>query len=204
MSLEKASRDQSFLRFEMTDIPTQHGIFKMGTIESDIESHPHVVLVLGDIQKEGVLTRIHSECFTGDIFGSFRCDCNDQLSKALQNIGSAGSGVLIYMRQEGRGIGLTNKLKAYRLQDSGFDTIDANLELGLPVDARDYTIAAQVLNALGVTSVRLMTNNPDKIAAMKMLGIAVDERMPLIGQKRHQSQRYVTTKIERLGHLISS
>ncbi|WP_283214622.1 GTP cyclohydrolase II [Sphingomonas sp.] len=187
----------------MTSIPTLNGVFNIGVMESGIGLQPHVVMTMGDVTVPGILTRIHSECLTGDVFGSFRCDCRDQLSMALERIGEAGSGILIYLRQEGRGIGLANKLRAYQLQDRGFDTVDANLELGLPVDAREYAAAAQILRALGVPSIRLMTNNPDKIEAVRLLGITVDSRVPLVTESRRQNQRYLATKVERLGHFIS-
>ena len=200
---ENAAVDETVFDISgMIDIPTRYGVFKMGLVDNAKDQQPHVVLSLGQIARRGVLTRIHSECLTGDVFGSFRCDCRDQLSKSLRQIGAEGAGVLIYLRQEGRGIGLANKLKAYGLQDRGWDTIDANIELGLPVDARSYQAAAHALRELGVNSIRLMTNNPEKIAALYDLGICVEERVPLIGEKRVQSERYVATKIERLGHLI--
>ena len=163
----------------------------------------HIALTKGDISGENILTRIHSECLTGDVLGSKRCDCGNQLHKALRAIEKNGSGVLLYMRQEGRGIGLFNKLKAYELQENGFDTVDANRELGFPDDMRDYKVAAEILKKLGVKSVRLMTNNPDKVDQVEKYGIEVSEREPLEIKSNEIDEYYLKTKVYRMGHKLN-
>ena len=162
----------------------------------------HVALVRGDIRDAGVLVRIHSECLTGDVFGSQRCDCGDQLDMAMEKIAAAGAGVVLYLRQEGRGIGLTNKLRAYALQDGGMDTVEANHALGFADDARDFTPAVQMLQALGVSWTRLMTNNPRKCATLEAAGIVV-ARVPLLTCVQANNAQYLRTKAEKLGHLIA-
>lgn len=163
----------------------------------------HYALVIGELDPStAILTRLHSECFTGDLLGSLKCDCGDQLKGAIAAIGREGSGVLLYLAQEGRGIGLVSKLKAYALQDQGFDTVDANLRLGFGVDEREFQPAADMLKALGVTSVRLMTNNPDKVAQLETKGITVAERVPHIFQSNAHNSHYLDTKRDRTGHYL--
>ncbi|HSL82532.1 MAG TPA: GTP cyclohydrolase II, partial [Thermoanaerobaculia bacterium] len=185
-------------------IPTRFGEFRAIGFESLIDGSQHVALVRGEVAgKPGVLVRVHSECLTGDVFGSLRCDCGAQLGLAMERIAAEGEGVLLYFRgHEGRGIGIIHKLAAYALQERGRDTVDANLDLGLPSDARDYGIGAQILAELGVTSMRLMTNNPAKLAGLEGYGIEVVERVPLETRPNSHNRRYLTTKVERLGHLM--
>ena len=194
----------------LTDVrmPTHDGAFRMyayreaGAPEG---AQPHIALVAGDLSgDEPVLTRIHSECLTGDVFGSQRCDCGQQLDGALDQIAAEGRGVVLYLRQEGRGIGLLNKLRAYELQDEGFDTVEANHQLGFPADTRDYRIAADMLKDLGVEQVRLLTNNPLKISGLNRHGIQVIDRLPLIFEPNEANRRYLETKRQRLGHLIEA
>ncbi|MDI6600162.1 MAG: bifunctional 3,4-dihydroxy-2-butanone-4-phosphate synthase/GTP cyclohydrolase II [Thermoanaerobacteraceae bacterium] len=188
-----------------THLPTAYGDFTLVAYPDSNSSEPHIVLLMGDVSGDKarpVLTRIHSECMTGDVFGSLRCDCGSQLHRALRMIAREGRGILIYMRQEGRGIGLMNKLKAYRLQDEGYDTVDANLQLGFPPDLRDYRTAAAILKDLGINSIRLLTNNPDKISDIEKYGIHVAERVPLITGRNSINSRYLNTKREKMGHMI--
>jgi len=154
------------------------------------------------LHNEPVLVRVHDECLTGDIFGSLRCDCGEQLHSALQIIQKEGKGVLLYMRQEGRGIGLENKLHAYLLQENGLDTVEANEKLGFPVDKRDYGIGAQILRDLGITKMRLLTNNPKKFAALTGYGLEIVERVPIITEPKEENKQYLQTKKEKLGHLL--
>ena len=181
-------------------LPSEYGTFMAYGFLDRKTGKEHVALTKGDIKKDGVLTRIHSECLTGDVLGSRRCDCGSQLHKALRNIEENGEGVLLYLRQEGRGIGLFNKLKAYELQEKGFDTVDANLKLGFPEDMRDYKIASEILSRLGVKSVRLMTNNPDKINQLENYGIKVDSRCPIEIKSNDTDRRYLEIKARRMGH----
>jgi GTP cyclohydrolase II len=184
-------------------IPTDVGTFQLCVYENNRDDKEHLAIVMGEIdERNAVLVRIHSECFTGDVLGSRRCDCGDQLHAAMQLIAQNGGGVIIYLRQEGRGIGLVEKLKAYNLQDSGMDTVDANLALGHVADGRDYTVAAEILGDLGIQSVRLMTNNPEKIQELSRLGIRVDERIPLETQVYPDNAAYLLTKVERMNHLL--
>ena len=184
-------------------IPTDSGEFQLCYYRSDIDDKEHLALVYGDITgKENVLVRIHSECFTGDVFGSLRCDCGKQLRRAMQLVAAEGAGVVIYLRQEGRGIGLLDKLRAYNLQDEGYDTVDANLMLGHQADGRDYTIAALILQDLGVDSVHLLTNNPDKIEKLQALDIDVTKRVALPADVNAENAVYLRTKVERMRHLL--
>ncbi|MEM1332196.1 MAG: GTP cyclohydrolase II [Actinomycetota bacterium] len=181
-------------------LPTRHGEFRAVSYRSG-DGHEHLALVAGDVATDDVLTRVHSECLTGDVLGSVKCDCGDQLAHALGAIRSAERGVVVYLRgHEGRGIGLAAKIRAYELQDAGLDTVDANTAQGLPVDARDYGVAAAVLADLGVESVRLMSNNPAKAAGLVDHGIAVNDLVPILVASSDASRAYVQTKIERLGH----
>lgn len=199
----RKQHEQHIQRITETRLPTEYGEFKIIGYTNTIDDKEHIALVRGDISTGGaMLTRVHSECLTGDIFGSLRCDCGPQLHKALQEIDKAGKGVLIYMRQEGRGIGLINKLKAYHLQDNGLDTIEANENLGFLPDMRDYLIAAQILKDLNITQVKLMTNNPEKITALESYGIEVEKRVPLETALQEENERYMRTKYEKMGHFL--
>ncbi|HXQ21227.1 MAG TPA: GTP cyclohydrolase II [Candidatus Acidoferrales bacterium] len=180
------------------------GNFRVVAYRNDVDAHEHIALVKGRIHAaDVVLVRIHSECLTGDVFGSERCDCGDQLRQAAETINAAGKGVIVYMHQEGRGIGLANKIRAYALQDQGLDTVEANLELGFKDDGRDYGITAQMLRDLGVSKVRLLTNNPKKIDGLQRYGIEVVERLPIEIPPHQGNIRYLRTKQQKLGHLFS-
>jgi 3,4-dihydroxy 2-butanone 4-phosphate synthase/GTP cyclohydrolase II len=183
-------------------IPTDHGTFTAVGFRSLVDDRQHIALIMGDIgEGQSVLTRVHSECLTGDVFGSLRCDCGDQLDQALARVAAEGRGVVLYIRgHEGRGIGLLHKLAAYKLQDEGFDTVDANLNLGLPVDARDYGVGAQILYDLGVRSMRLMTNNPTKRAGIEGYGLTILEQVPLSVDVNDENRDYLKAKATRLGH----
>ncbi len=183
-------------------LPTLSGNFDIYTFEDDVPNE-NAVIVKGDPEgKEDVPMRIHSECLTGDVFGSKRCDCRDQLLKSLVYLGDQPYGMLIYLRQEGRGIGLINKIKAYSLQEQGYDTVEANLKLGLPADRRDYTYAVEVLNYFRIKSVKLMTNNPEKMKFLESNGIKVSGRIPLKSQSTEFNKFYLLTKKEKMGHQI--
>ncbi|MCA1294748.1 bifunctional 3,4-dihydroxy-2-butanone-4-phosphate synthase/GTP cyclohydrolase II [Paenibacillus sp. alder61] len=184
-------------------MPTDYGEFRAVAYTNEVDTKEHVALVKGDINgNEPVLVRVHSECLTGDVFHSHRCDCGPQFEAALRQIEQEGRGVLLYMRQEGRGIGLVNKLKAYKLQEEGFDTVDANLKLGFPADLRDYGIGAQILKDLGVRQIRLLTNNPRKIKGLEGYGLEVVERVPLQMKENADNTRYLHTKQAKLGHML--
>lgn len=186
-----------------TDLPTKYGEFQIHLYRSETDSKEHVALVKGEIKHDvPVLVRVHSECLTGDIFGSLRCDCNEQLVSALKMVEKAGAGVVLYMRQEGRGIGLLNKLKAYKLQDGGLDTVEANEKLGFRPDLRDYGIGAQILRDLGVGKMRLLTNNPKKVVGLHAFGLDIVERVSLEMDPNEINERYLRTKRDKLGHLI--
>ncbi|SJM89191.1 GTP cyclohydrolase-2 [Crenothrix polyspora] len=186
-----------------TPIPTKHGDFILHYYSNNIDDKEHIALVKGDVAgKNNVPVRIHSECFTGDVLGSRRCDCGEQLDLAMQIINVAGFGILIYLRQEGRGIGLLNKLRAYNLQDQGMDTVDANIELGHLADEREYSIAGLILENLQVTSVELITNNPKKIAALEKLGVTVAKRIPVEAVAHNDNIDYLKTKAKKMAHLL--
>jgi GTP cyclohydrolase II len=187
-----------------TRIPTAHGEFTLYYYSNNIDKKEHMALVKGDVtHQQSVPVRIHSECFTGDVLGSRRCDCGEQLDMALQMIEKAGRGILIYLRQEGRGIGLLKKLQAYNLQDEGLDTVDANLHLGHLADEREYDIAELMLKDLKVKSVSLITNNPNKIDELIKLGVQVDKRIPIETHIHHDNQDYLKTKVEKMSHILS-
>jgi 3,4-dihydroxy 2-butanone 4-phosphate synthase/GTP cyclohydrolase II len=190
-------------RIVSTEIPTEFGTFKLYLYESSVDESHHIVLVKGNVRTgEPVLVRVHSECLTGDIFGSRRCDCGEQLRQAMKIIDEKGRGVLLYMRQEGRGIGLANKIKAYALQDKGMDTVEANEALGFKPDLRDYGIGAQILVDLGLRKINLMTNNPKKIVGLEGYGLEVVKRIPLEIEPTHLNRQYLRTKKEKMGHKL--
>lgn len=186
-----------------TILPTEYGDFDLFVYEDVLDGYAHLALVKGSVKnKKNVLVRVHSQCLTGDVFHSLRCDCGEQLKKALQLIAKEGTGVLLYMGQEGRGIGLANKLKSYALQDKGLDTVEASLALGFEPDLRDYGLGAQILSDLGLTSIRLLTNNPKKIVGLKGFGLEITERIPILIKPTKKNIKYLVTKRDRLGHLL--
>lgn len=182
-------------------VPTEHGSFTMKLFREKATGLEHVAMVMGDV-RGSALVRVHSECMTGDVFGSLRCDCGPQLHFAMNEIGKRGSGVVVYLRQEGRGIGLANKLRAYQLQDQGMDTVEANQHLGFAADLRKFDAAVDILAALGISSVKLMTNNPRKVDTLREHGVAVEERVPVRSDVQPENERYLDTKARKLGHHI--
>jgi 3,4-dihydroxy 2-butanone 4-phosphate synthase/GTP cyclohydrolase II len=191
-------------RVSAVDFPTAYGHFQLHLYQSDIDEHHHLALTKGEVVgKKDVLVRVHSSCLTGDVFHSQRCDCGEQLHRAMQRIDQEGLGVILYMRQEGRGIGLANKILAYELQDNGRDTVEANKELGFKPDLRDYGIGAQILVDLGLTSIRLLTNNPKKVIGLKGYGLEITERLPLEVEPCSFNLSYLETKRDKLGHLLN-
>jgi len=196
-------------RAASTRIPTDYGEFQLVYFENSVDNKAHLAFCMGDFDEQpngtttdDVLVRLHSECLTGDIFGSRRCDCGEQLDNSLQMIAREGRGVLVYLRQEGRGIGLLEKIRAYNLQDTGVDTVDANLMLGHQADERDYTVAVRILENLGISSVRLITNNPSKISALEDSGIKVNNRVALKSFLNAENSRYLLTKVNRMNHIL--
>jgi 3,4-dihydroxy 2-butanone 4-phosphate synthase/GTP cyclohydrolase II len=198
--------EQIVQRAAEEEFPTIHGgMYKAIVYHNKVDGSEHMALVKGDISSgNGTLVRLHSECLTGDVFGSERCDCGDQIRQSLKLIDAQGAGVLLYMHQEGRGIGLTNKIKAYALQDQGRDTVEANLELGFKEDLRDYGVGAQMLRDMGVKRIRLLTNNPRKISGLEGYGLEVVERVPLEIPPIETNLQYLRTKQRKLGHLFSN
>lgn len=196
-------REKLVRRVAEAQLPSRYGSFVIYAYASEVDKEEHVALVMGDVSKgPPPLVRVHSECLTGDVLGSLRCDCGDQLQLAMERIGQEGRGVLLYMRQEGRGIGLHNKVRAYHLQDRGLDTVEANTALGFPPDKRDYGIGAQILADLGLSRVRLMTNNPQKLACLAGFGLEIVERVPLVSEPAPTNWRYLLTKQEKMGHML--
>ncbi len=199
----RRKNDKLVERVVSTTMPTAFGDFTVIGYRSLVDDKHHVALVKGDIEgKQDVIIRVHSECLTGDVFHSLRCDCGDQLEAALAVIEKEGQGVLLYLAQEGRGIGLLNKLKAYKLQEEGYDTVDANLKLGLPADLRDYGIGAQILVDLGLSSIRILTNNPKKIHGLEGYGLSVSEQLPIEPASNQHNADYLATKRSRMGHML--
>jgi 3,4-dihydroxy 2-butanone 4-phosphate synthase/GTP cyclohydrolase II len=190
-------------RIAIADMPTKYGPFAAHGYRSVIDGQQHVALVCGDVDgAKDVLVRVHSECLTGDVFGSFRCDCGEQLDRAMSQIAQEGTGVLLYLAQEGRGIGLLNKLRAYELQEQGYDTVDANVHLGFPVDSRDYSVGYQILADLGLTSIRVLTNNPRKLEGLEGYALTVTEQLPIEAEPNTFNAEYLRTKRERMGHIL--
>lgn len=199
----RLQHDPIIQRATETALPTKYGEFRMVGYENRVTGEHHVALVYGGLNTEmPVLVRVHSECLTGDVFGSLRCDCGEQLHKAMGMIAAEGSGVLVYLRQEGRGIGLINKIRAYALQDQGMDTVEANVALGFEADRRDYGVGASILRDLGVRSLKIMTNNPRKITGLEGFGLTISERVPLAPTIHEENRRYLDTKGSKMGHLL--
>ena len=198
-------RTESFVHSAAeTILPTPYGEFKAVAFSNDIDDYEHLALVKGDIDPDKeVMVRVHSECLTGDVFGSYRCDCGEQLKRAMEMVQEEGLGVILYLHQEGRGIGLVNKLKAYKLQDEGFDTVEANEQLGFDPDLRDYGVGAQILVALGVRKMKLITNNPRKIIGLEGYNLQVTGRVPIEIEPRPENRKYLLTKCQKLGHLMN-
>lgn len=193
-----------FAETTMARLPTAYGDFLIHLFVSEADGKEHLALVMGEVaHKQDVLVRVHSECLTGDIFGSRRCDCGHQLQSALKLIADEGTGALVYLRQEGRGIGLTSKLKAYNLQDQGFDTVEANLMLGHKADERDYLCASDILQSLGIESIRLISNNPSKIQSLTTAGINVSGRVAVPAFVHPENLRYLKTKVDKMSHLLA-
>ena len=209
----RLQRERSIMRIESIPLENEFGRWTLHAYASVLDGEPHVALCMGDLGRhteEGeprqvehpVLVRVHSQCLTGDVFGSLRCDCGDQLERAMKAIAEAGEGAIIYLRQEGRGIGLTNKLHAYRLQDEGLDTVEANEKLGFPADKRDYGIGAQILRDLGLRRLRILTNNPKKICRLEVYGLEIVEQRPIQVPANPHNRRYLETKRTKMGHLL--
>jgi len=197
-------KNESFVhKVAETVLPTPFGEFKAMAFVNDIDDYEHLALVKGDIDPEkDILVRVHSQCLTGDVFGSYRCDCGTQLKKSMAMVQKEGRGVILYLQQEGRGIGLANKVRAYELQDKGRDTVEANEELGFEADLRDYGVGAQILCALGIRNMRIMTNNPRKVKGLEGYGLVIKDRVPIETEPRPENMKYLLTKCHRLGHMM--
>ncbi len=203
MAALKLSTDVTIERKVLTRLPTDAGDFRLALYHNTLDDKEHLALVIGEPKgRSDVLVRVHSECFTGDVLGSQRCDCGEQLRRSMHLMAHEGQGILLYLRQEGRGIGLLDKLRAYNLQDQGYDTVEANLALGHQADERDYTVAALILRDWGVRSIRLLTNNPLKIDSLKALNVNVTGRVPLAPTFTANNTSYLRTKVERMRHLL--
>jgi 3,4-dihydroxy 2-butanone 4-phosphate synthase/GTP cyclohydrolase II len=201
----RMSTERLVRRIASADLPTEHGAFRIFAFENQLDNETHIALVRGEIgDGEDVLVRVHSKCLTGDVFHSARCDCGAQLETALARIAKEGRGVLLYLNQEGRGIGLANKIRAYQLQDQGLDTVEANERLGFKADQRDYGIGAQILNDLGIRTMRLLTNNPRKFVGLQGYGLSLSDAVPLEIPASDFTRRYLKTKKDKLGHRLSS
>jgi 3,4-dihydroxy 2-butanone 4-phosphate synthase / GTP cyclohydrolase II len=199
----RRSREQLVERIEVVRMPTDYGDFQLHLYRSVLDGQHHLALVKGDVtKKENVLVRVHSECLTGDVFGSRRCDCGPQLHQAMKQVSDEGRGVILYMRQEGRGIGLPAKIQAYKLQEQGLDTVQANLKLGFGMDLREYGLGAQILVDLGLHKIRLLTNNPKKVVGLEGYGLEITEQVPIRVKPNRHNKKYLQTKKEKLGHLI--
>ena len=199
----RRTREKLVERIEVVKMPTDYGEFDLYLYRSKLDDRHHLALVHGEVAGQaGVLVRVHSECLTGDVFGSRRCDCGPQLHQAMSQVAEAGRGVIVYMRQEGRGIGLAPKIKAYKLQEQGFDTVEANQKLGYGMDLREYGLGAQILTDLGLRKIRLLTNNPKKIVGLEGYGLEIVEQVPIKVKPNPHNSRYLKTKREKMGHLL--
>jgi 3,4-dihydroxy 2-butanone 4-phosphate synthase / GTP cyclohydrolase II len=199
----RRTREKLVDRIEVVKLPTDYGDFNLYLYESKLDAQHHLALVHGDVAgKRNVLVRVHSECLTGDVFGSRRCDCGPQLHQAMRQVAEAGCGVIVYMRQEGRGIGLAPKIKAYKLQEQGYDTVEANQKLGFDMDLREYGLGAQILTDLGLKTIRLLTNNPRKVVGLEGYGLEIVEQVPIKVKPNPHNLRYLNTKRDKLGHLL--
>jgi 3,4-dihydroxy 2-butanone 4-phosphate synthase/GTP cyclohydrolase II len=199
----RRTREKLVERIEVVKMPTEHGDFNLHLYASRLDGQHHLALVCGEVAgKKNVLVRVHSECLTGDVFGSCRCDCGPQLQEAMRQVAAAGCGVVLYMRQEGRGIGLVPKIKAYKLQEQGYDTVEANQKLGFGMDLREYGLGAQILADLGLKTIRLLTNNPRKIIGLEGYGLKIVEQLPIKITPNPHNAHYLQTKRDKLGHLL--